>query len=128
MARTKKHADDTPAVDEFMVRLEHPLKTEVQAAREIIKGADPRVTEEVKWNAPSFSCSGEYLVTFNLRAAQHVHLVFHNPLIAQIASPILEGDYPDRRMAYFRDMNDLLAKRGELERVLRELIARLAPG
>lgn len=128
MARTKKHADDTPAVDEYMNRLDHSLKREVQAAREIIKGVDPRVTEEVKWNAPSFSCCGEYLATFNLRAAQHVHLVFHNPLVAQIASPILEGDYPDRRMAYFRDLEDLLAKRGELERVLRELIARLAPG
>ncbi len=109
-------------VDEYMARLEHPLKAEVQAVREIILGVNPNITEEVKWNAPSFSYT-DYIVTFNLRTDQHVHLVFHNPHIASIQSDLLQGDYVDRRMAYFTDMDDVKDKQAELERVVRELIA-----
>jgi uncharacterized protein YdhG (YjbR/CyaY superfamily) len=35
--------------------LDHPSKAEVRAVREIILAVDPRITEQVKWNAPSFS-------------------------------------------------------------------------
>ena len=107
--------------DEYMARLDHPLKAEVQALRDIIKGVNPDITEQVKWNAPSYRYT-DYIATFNLRATQHVHLIFHNPAIASIQSDILEGDYVDRRMAYFTDMNDVLAKRGALEDVVRQLI------
>lgn len=109
-------------VDAYLATLEHPLKAEVQALRDIIKGVDPRITEQVKWNAPSFSHT-DYIVTFNLRATKHVHLVFHNLNIARIRSDILEGDYVDRRMAYFADMADVIAKQPALEAVIRKLIA-----
>ena len=112
----------TDKVDEYMAMLQHPLKSVAQAVREIIKGVDQDITEDVKWNAPSFSYKGEYLVTFNLRNASHVHLVFHNPLIPQVNSVLLEGEYKDRRMAYFTDMKDAKAKKGLLERALKDLI------
>lgn len=108
-------------VDDYMDRLDHPLKAEVAAVRAIIKGVSPHITDEVKWNAPSFSYK-DYLCTFNLRPTHHVHLVFHNPHIASIVSPILEGDYPDRRMTYFTDMDDVRAKQAALEQVIRALV------
>jgi len=108
-------------VDEFMARLDHPLKAEVQALRHIIKGVNPNITEQIKWNAPSFSTT-DYIATFNLHATQHVHLVFHNPAIASIKSDLLEGDYVDRRMAYFATMDDAVAKKGALEEVVRQLV------
>ena len=108
-------------VDEFMDKLEHPLKAEVQVLRGIIKGVHPNITEQIKWNAPSYSYK-DYIATFNLRAQQHVHLIFHNPAIASIQSDILEGDYPDRRMVYFLDMDDIKAKQAALEYVVQELI------
>ena len=111
-------------VDEYMDKLDHPLKAEVQAVRDIIKGVSPHITEQVKWNAPSFSYK-DYIATFNLRATHHVHLIFHNPDIASIHNPILEGDYPDRRMTYFTDMNDVNAKRDALEEVVRTLVQRM---
>ncbi len=109
------------SVDEYMARLDHPLKAEVQAIRDMIKGVNPAITEEVKWNAPSFSYT-DYICTFNLRATQHVHLIFHNPAIASIASDILHGDYRDRRMAYFTSMDDVYAKKAALEYVVQALI------
>jgi uncharacterized protein YdhG (YjbR/CyaY superfamily) len=108
-------------VDDYMARLEHRLKAEVQTIREIILAVSPDIKEEVKWNAPSFSHK-DYIATFNLRTEDHVHLIFHNPAIASIQSDILEGDYPDRRMAYFADMADVQAKKAAIEYVVRELI------
>ena len=117
-----KQENQTAKVDEFLDKLDHPFKAEVQAVREIIKGVKSNITEQIKWNAPSFSYKGAYLVTFNLHAKHHVHLVFHNPAIAQVKSGLLEGDYKDRRMVYFADMNDVKAKKGELEHVVEELV------
>ena len=108
-------------VDEFMNKLDHPLKAEVQAVRDIIKGVNPKITEQIKWNAPSYSYK-DYIATFNLRAQQHVHLIFHNPAIASIKIDILEGDYPDRLMVYFLDMADVKAKQADVEYVVQELI------
>jgi uncharacterized protein YdhG (YjbR/CyaY superfamily) len=105
-----------------MDQLDHPLKKEVQAVRAIIKGVNKDITEEIKWKAPSFSYHGEYLVTFNLRMNDRVHLVFHNPLIAKVKSKLLEGDYTDRRMTYFADMKEIKSKQSELIKALKDLI------
>lgn len=112
----------TDAVDEFLRGLRHPLKAEIEAVRAIIKGVSKDINEEVKWKAPSFNYKGEYLVTFNLRDVNRIHLVFHNPMIAKIKSDLLEGDYKDRRMMYLADMKDIKAKKAELEKVLKQLI------
>lgn len=105
-----------------MDHLDHPFKAEVQLVREIIINANKDITEQIKWKAPSFSYNGEYLVTFNLWEKGRIHLVFHNPMISKVKSKILEGDYDHRRMAYFSDKNDILAKRATLEKVLKDLI------
>jgi uncharacterized protein YdhG (YjbR/CyaY superfamily) len=110
------------SVDQFMEKLDHPLKAEIEALRIIIQGAGTEITEQIKWNAPSYSYRGEYLVTFNLRDAKRVHLVFHNPRIPKIKSDLLEGDYVDRRMTYFSDMKDIKAKKSEFQKILKELI------
>lgn len=109
-------------VDAFLQKLNHPLKAEIEALRKIIRSASSEVTEQVKWNAPSYSYRGQYLVTFNLREMERIHLVFHNPMIAQINSPLLEGDYVDRRMAYFSDMQDIKSRKAKLVQVLKQLI------
>ena len=117
-------AKKTEDVESYMEKLDHPLKAEVQALRDIIKGVNENITEQIKWNAPSYRYK-DYIATFNLRATQHVHLIFHNPAIASIESEILEGNYPDRRMVYFTDMNDVNAKKAAVEYVVRELMKRM---
>lgn len=112
----------TDKVDEFLRELRHPLTAEVEAVRSIIKGVNKDIHEEIKWNAPSFNYMGEYLVTFNLRDEKRIHLVFHNPMIAKVGSKILEGDYKDRRMAYFADMKDIKIKKTVLVKAIKDLI------
>ena len=91
---------------------------------DLARAAAPDVNERIKWNAPSYRFT-DYICTFHLHATQHVHLVFHNPAIASIPSPILEGDYVDRRMAYFKSMADVDANRAELEHVVRSLVEKM---
>jgi uncharacterized protein YdhG (YjbR/CyaY superfamily) len=112
----------TDKVDELLRELSHPLTAEVEAVRSIIKGVNKNINEEVKWRAPSFNYKGEYLVTFNLWETKRILLVFQNPLIPQVKSKILEGDYKDRRKAYFADMQDIKAKKPLLEKALKDLI------
>jgi uncharacterized protein YdhG (YjbR/CyaY superfamily) len=122
MKKANSTKDNTAQVDEFMDKLDHPFKAEVQMIREIIKNVNKEIVEQIKWNAPSFSYKGEYLVTFNLWEKQKIHLVFHNPMISKVKSKLLEGDYDDRRMMYFSDKNDIQAKKSALEKILKDLI------
>jgi uncharacterized protein YdhG (YjbR/CyaY superfamily) len=122
MKKTKPAQNSAEQVDEFMEKLDHPFKAEVQRMREIIKNVNEDITEQIKWNAPSFSYKGESLVTFNLWEKQKIHLVFHNPMISRVKSELLEGDYDHRRMAYFSDRKDIEAKKSALEKVLKDLI------
>ncbi len=77
MKKNNTMPNKTEQVDEFMEKLEYPLKKEVQLMHDAIKSANKNITEEIKWKTPSFSYNGEYLVTFNLRDNQRIHLVFH---------------------------------------------------
>ena len=122
MKKAKPTANQIEQVDEFMDKLDHPFKAEVQMVRQIIKKINKDITEQIKWNAPSFSYKGESLVTFNLWEKKRIHLVFHNPMISQVKSELLEGDYDHRRMAYFADQADIQAKKPALEKALKDLI------
>jgi len=119
--KPQQPVNKTEEVEEFMDKLDHPFKAEVYAVRNIIKNVNRDITEQIKWAAPSFSYKG-YMVTFNLWAKQHVHLVFHNGAILTNESGLLEGDYPDRRMAYFSSMDNVKLKRAALEGAVREWV------
>lgn len=106
-ASTSKPPHDE--VEEFMARLQHPLKVELGGVRKIIRNANKKINERMKWNAPSYYYK-EDLVTFNPRALQHVHLVFHHAAVTKIQSPLLQGDYKDRRMVFFNNMKCPSAK------------------
>ncbi len=112
-----KKPTDADRLLEFMRQLDHPLKEEVEAVRAIIKGAHPNISERIKWNAPSYYTTAD-LVTFNLRSFKRVHLVFHHQAITGIDSPLLEGDYKDRRMMYFDNMEAVEQHRKALQRIV----------
>ncbi len=110
--------DTTQAVNDFMARLEHPLKPEIEAVRGIILRADPRITESIKWNAPSFALT-EHFATFKLRPVETVQIVLHTGAKARPTGKGRDIDDPtrllhwaakDRCVATFSDMQDIVAK------------------
>ncbi|WP_437618624.1 DUF1801 domain-containing protein [Sorangium sp. So ce1151] len=121
-------AQENPAVVAFLRELDHPLKEEVVALRQIILGVSPAIREEIKWNAPSFRTT-EHFATFNLRAKDRVRLILHLGAKVkdtavkglEIADPagLLEWLAKDRCLVTFSDGEDVQAKRAALESVLR---------
>jgi len=121
----------TPTVDEYLATLEHPLKPEVIALRAIILGADARIAEGIKWNVPSFRTS-EYFATFHLRSAEKVQIILHlgakvrggDSSGIQVADPaaLLDWLAKDRAAVTFRDLDEINAKRGAFEQLIRDWI------
>lgn len=114
--------NDAATVDDFMAKLEHPLKAEIALVREILATANPLIAERIKWNAPSFFYRYD-MAAFHLRPQNYVHVVFvfHNGTM--IESPgLLEGSYKDRRMAKFYSMDDIAAKTPALQQVVNDWV------
>ncbi len=123
MAKAK--ISDQQQVEEYMQKLDHPLKAEIEQVRSILKLADLKLQERVKWNATSYHLDNVDLVTFNNRNPKLVHLVFHHPNIVNISSKLLQGDYKDRRMMYFSSMQEVEADAKELNSIICQLIRSL---
>ncbi len=129
---TRKPAAAPADVDAFLASLDHPLDRELRAVRRVVLAADPRVAEEIKWNAPSFRTS-EHFATFHLRAKGCVQIILHlgakqraGARVA-VADPtgLLEWLGPNRATVKLRDLEEIAAKRVALTRVLRAWIAHL---
>ncbi|WP_438022117.1 DUF1801 domain-containing protein [Sorangium sp. So ce233] len=120
-----------PAVIAFLRELEHPLKEEIEALRQIILGVSPEIREEIKWNAPSFRTT-EHFATFNLRTKDRVRIILHTGAKVkgtakegvEIADPagLLEWLAKDRCLVTFGDEEEIQEKRAALETILRAWI------
>ncbi|MEO7989000.1 MAG: DUF1801 domain-containing protein [Chryseolinea sp.] len=118
---------DEEQVTSYMKTLKHPLKDEMEELRKIIKGVDKRIDERIKWNAPSYYYIQD-MVTFGPARpgspqGDKLLLVFHHPFIVKIKSELLEGEYKDRRLAYFESMKQIKSNKKELVRIITELVA-----
>lgn len=90
-AKPKRSQTDS-AVSQFMVDLQHPLKKEIEAVRKIILSVSPKISEAIKWNAPSFRTT-EFFATVNLRSKESVQLIFH--LGAKVRDITIQERIPD---------------------------------
>jgi hypothetical protein len=108
----------TTEVDRWMAGYVSPQKDVVQAVREVILAADPRVSECIKWQAPTFTYKGN-IASFFPKAKAHVSLMFHKGATIPGQFPSLEGDGPEGRSLKILDASDLAAKRAELESIIR---------
>ncbi len=124
----KKAAKTAPAdkeatqVREWLDKQEPAVRKEIEMVRKLIKKSAPLLHERIKWNAPSYYTSAD-LLTFGPYKNNRILLVFHHPAIVKIKSPLLEGDYKDRRLVYFRSSKEAVKNEKELTRIIRELIA-----
>jgi hypothetical protein len=125
-----KASDDVAA---FLARLEHPRKAEIELVRALILGADPRIRESIKWNAPSFALA-DHFATFKLRPETTVQVVFHtgakvkaNPAALKIDDPagLLAWAAPDRALVTFADMAAIESHRAALVALVRQWVAQL---
>ena len=122
------------SVEAFLAALEHPHKPEILALRQVILAADPRISEGIKWNAPSF-CTSEHFATFHLRAKDGVQIILHlgakvresasTGVVIADPSGCLEWLARDRAAVKFVDRQDIADRREAFTAVLRQWIALL---
>jgi len=124
-------ASDPAAVDAYMRALKHPLAKLAAAVRGAILAADPRIGEEIKWNAPAFFFTGpmepfnpkeyrRHLIVFNFYRKDSLRLVFWHGDRANDTSAFLEGTYPDgRRLAHLSSVDELETRKKALVKVLK---------
>lgn len=98
-----------PDVDAWFETYDNPQKELVQAVRRTILDADPRVTETIKWKAPTFMYKGN-LASFYPKSTKHVSLMFHSGAALPDPTGLLEGEGDTSRVARFLDDGDLAAK------------------
>lgn len=122
-------ADGTEDVQAFFASLSHPAKRELQLLRTIILGADPSITEGIKWKVPSFRTS-EYFATLHLRAKAGIQVILHlgakaGKSASRVADPagLLQWLGKDRALVTFRDMKDIRGRQSAFEGLLRHWIA-----
>jgi hypothetical protein len=106
-----------PGVDRWFDEQNHPLDVALRRAREIILGADERVTESIKWKTPTFAFKGN-IASFN-PSKNGVSIMFHRGAEIPGLHPRLEGDGKLVRTMRFVDLDEIESGRAHLEGVIR---------
>jgi len=116
----KKEKMSSKKVDEFLAKLDHPLKKELAVLRDTIMKVNPEITEDVKWGGPSFYYKGD-IATFSPRVKDAVTLVFHQ---AEGLPPgdVLEPAPKGKAYAKFKSMAEVEAKRKGLQEIIKQWI------
>ena len=118
------------AVPAFIADLDHPLKATVVALRKLLLSIDPAISEEIKWNAPSFRTS-EHFATMHLRSKDAVQLILHlgakskqkiGPKDVADSAGLLKWLGPDRASVSFSGAADLAGKSEPLVAIIRHWI------
>lgn len=120
-------------VADFFADLDHPLKSVMEKARELILSCDRSITEHIKWKAPSFCHNGDDRVTFNLYRDGSIMLIFHRGAKVRdsngkgrlIDDPtgLLEWHGDDRASLRITDANDLEEKQAKIKKLVKLWIA-----
>ena len=134
-ARSPKPLPDaTASVAHFMTALEHPHKAGIETLRQAILAADTRITEEIKWNAPSFKWQDHFL-TFKLFPPKHIQLIFHvgaKPLVPpraftlDLPAAAVKWAAPDRCVLTITDSQQAAAMAPLVAQAVRQWLGQLS--
>ena len=121
------------AVHALLEGLEHPHKAGILELREWILKLDPRITEEVKWNAPSFKLE-DHFATFRLHPPKGIQLILHTGAKAKsnsrhfvVADPegLLAWPATDRSVLTIASAEELCVYKAQVQGILKQWVAQL---
>ena len=107
-------------VDDFLAKLDHPLKKEMEVLRNTIMKVHPDITEDVKWGGPSFYYKGD-IATFSLRVKDTVTLIFHQAE-GLPAGDVLEAAPKGKAYAKFTSMGEVEKKSKGLQGIIKQWV------
>lgn len=114
----------------YLENLDHPLKSEILKIRDLIFKTNPNLTEQIKWNAPSFCLTGEDKITFNLPPKKDsIQLVFHRGVkkkelpkekLINDNSGLLKWATNDRAVIRFTSMQEILEDEAKIQEIIQK--------
>jgi len=113
----------------FLDELNHPLRPEIEALRQIILDANAMLEENIKWNGPNYAVGAEDRITMRIQPPKQIQLVFHRGAkvkeqpkerLVQDASGLLVWSENDRAIASFKNMEAVEAGREALSAIVRD--------
>lgn len=105
-------------VDAWFAHYDNPMRDVVLRIREIVLGADPRIAECIKWQAPTFMFEGN-LASFFPKSKQHASLMFHEGAKIPGHHPRLEGTGNTSRVLKVASVAEANAARGDLVEIVK---------
>ncbi|KAA2245401.1 DUF1801 domain-containing protein [Chitinophaga agrisoli] len=111
----------TNKIDEFVSKLTHPLKAEIEAVIKIIREASTKLEEDVKWGGPSFDYQ-EPMATMNPRITDYVVFIFHKGELLNDKTGLLEPAPKGKAYAKFHSMDDVKKHKADLQKVIKDWI------
>lgn len=131
--KSKPAARESTAVSALLAGLEHPHKAGIEVLRKWILALNEGITEEVKWNAPSFKVA-DHFATFRLHPPKNVQLILHTGAKARSNAKAFAIDDPagllkwpasDRAVLTLASESELRKHKDDVLHVLKQWIAQL---
>ena len=116
----------SPEIEAWFTQKKRPAEPAMRRVREVILGADPRLTEYIKYGTLQFGYEGD-LANFVQHDKKTVNLMFNRGARIKGDFPHLEGTHPSARFMRFADVAEVEARADELAAITRawcEMVAR----
>lgn len=115
-------ANQSRDVDAFLATLDHAMRDDILGLRAAILASNPRITERIKWKAPSFCIDGDDRVTFRLPPRGGFQLVFHRGVKVRDATGfafhdttgLMEWAAADRAIVRLADSADVESRQSQI--------------
>ncbi len=111
----------TNKIDEFVSKLKHPMKAEIEEAIKIIRGASKDLEEDVKWGGPSFDYK-QPMATLNPRITDCVIFIFHKGELIKDNSDLLEPAPKGKAYLKLRSMKEMKDNKAKIQNIVKEWI------
>lgn len=131
MSMAKSKLSDQEQVTQHIQKLDPSIATIIETLRQIILNTNPEISEQIKWNSPSFYYNGdmkpfdpkEYkrdIIVMNLHKGK-ILLVFPTGAKINDTSGLLEGEYKDgRRIISIKDLEHVKSKEKDLQNCIKQ--------
>jgi uncharacterized protein YdeI (YjbR/CyaY-like superfamily) len=103
-------------VTQFLDKLSHPLRKEIDLLRNIILTINSGISENIKWNAPNYVFENSDRITMRIQPPKQIQLIFHRgaKVLEQPKDKLINDDSGmlvwktnDRAIATFRTIDEI---------------------
>ncbi|WP_228237400.1 DUF1801 domain-containing protein [Allomuricauda sp. M10] len=118
-------------VTTFLDQLNHPLRAEIEQLRELLLKAEPKLSENVKWNGPNYCIGDADRITMKIQPPKQIQLIFHRGVkkleqpkerLLSTNTKLLAWKENDRAIASFKNKTEIENSKSELKDIVKDWI------